>query len=70
MKQKVSLVQHREIFRQRLEALKALMLVAYHNACKEDVEQSYASFYVLSSDTSRSSGHTGSSGSGAESARC
>ena len=53
LKQQVSLIQQRDLFRQRLEALKALVLVVEHtHAGGRCLEQHHVGFCVLSSDTS------------------
>ncbi len=53
LKQQVSLVQQRDLFRHLLEALKALVLVVEHtHAGGRSFEQHHVGFCVLSSDTS------------------
>jgi hypothetical protein len=53
MKQQVSLAQRRQVFRQRLEALSAMVLVAYHRRmASERFPTQCIDSRVLSSDTS------------------
>jgi len=53
MKQRVSLAQQREVFRHQLDALKAMMLVAYHpEMAGEKCPTHFLDSCVLSSDTS------------------